>query len=283
MKTPGATIGMSFAKNSKPPTHRIRPVVAVDLLRSLSPSSVVLNRWGATRRAFTLIEVLVVVAILAMLGALLLPVLVRAKAQARSVQCISNLRQLSLAAQLYWDDHDNRCFKYLSAYTNNGVTYWFGWMENGREGDRAFDATQGALYPYLQGRGVELCPALDYAMARFKLKATGAAYGYGFNKHLSGVNLARMAAPADHIVFADAAQVNDFQAPASPAHPLLEEFYYVSASPFEATAHFRHSHGANAVFGDGHVEREPPVPGSLDDRLPDAWVGRLRPEALQLP
>ena len=89
--------------------------------------------------------------------------------------------------------------------------------------------------------------------------------------------------PSDTIVFADAAQVNDFQSPASSDHPMLEEFFYVSTNTFEATAHFRHQHFANATFGDGHVDREPPQAGSLDRRLPDRWVGRLRPESLRVP
>lgn len=231
--------------------------------------------------AFTLIELLVVVALVAMLLALLLPALVQAKTQARASKCISNLRQLGLAARMYWDENDNVSFRYLSGFTNNGAVYWFGWLEHGSEGMRDFDATQGALHPFLQGRGVELCPSLDYALARFKLKATGAAYGYGYNRHLSGMNLSRVRSPSDTILFADAAQVNDFQAPAGPENPMLEEFYYVNAT--ERTAHFRHRQAAFAVFCDGHLERVKPLAGSLDMRLPDQWIARLPPECLRVP
>ena len=59
------------------------------------------------RRAFTLIELLVVIAIIAILAALLLPVLSRAKATAKRAACTSNLKQISLGIQLYADDHND--------------------------------------------------------------------------------------------------------------------------------------------------------------------------------
>jgi prepilin-type N-terminal cleavage/methylation domain-containing protein len=58
------------------------------------------------RRAFTLLELLVVIAIIAILAALLLPALTRAQARARRVQCLSNLRQISIALHVFVTDHD---------------------------------------------------------------------------------------------------------------------------------------------------------------------------------
>ena len=87
---------MSGLRTGQAPQHRkqtARPAVA-----------------GARRRAtaFMLIELLVVIAIIAILAAVLLPVLASAKAASRRVACVSNLRQVGIAIQLYVSDHDGR-------------------------------------------------------------------------------------------------------------------------------------------------------------------------------
>ena len=61
---------------------------------------------------------------------------------------------------------------------------------------------------------------------------------------------------------------------------MIEEFYYVSSR--EKTAHFRHSEKGCVVFGDGSVSLNEFAEGSIDDRMPDQWIGSLPSRMLEV-
>src|SRR5271170_6619941 len=125
-----------------------------------------------SRFAFTLVELLVVIAAIAILAAMLLPALTKGELSAQCAACENNLQQLGVATELYWDDNGGNCFNYNFGQTNSGQILWFGWLGAGAETTRPFDLSRGALFPYLHGSDVRLCPAFGADLANFTLKGT---------------------------------------------------------------------------------------------------------------
>ena len=119
-----------------------------------------MNKPSRARAAFTLIELLVVIAIIAILAAMLLPALSKAKQKAVGINCISNLRQLTLAAVVYASDFND-------SIVNNYVDSTAAWVDgtnptgyvNQLPGATNLNLIlQGQLYPYNKSVGIYYCP-----------------------------------------------------------------------------------------------------------------------------
>ncbi|HEX3627243.1 MAG TPA: prepilin-type N-terminal cleavage/methylation domain-containing protein [Verrucomicrobiae bacterium] len=97
-----------------------------------------LKKW----RGFTLIELLVVIAIIAILAAILMPVLQSAKLRAQQINCVNNVRQLSVAGKMYYDENQ---IWVGPSNTNNPMLSEGDWM--------------GAMLTYFKNRNVLICPS----------------------------------------------------------------------------------------------------------------------------
>lgn len=215
--------------------------------------------WRASGRprAFTLIELLVVIAIIALLASLLLPAMALAKSRAKSIQCLSNLRQMGIAAHTYIDD--SRGFFPIAYYyeKRDGADYSVAW-----------DLTTimaitprvepGLLWQAHGAKAVQQCPSFTDAANWQTDPYTGYNYNTSFLGHGQYEAIpepARNTAvrqPANTVIFGDgqySGGANKFMRAPWP-NPGDETF----KGRWAGTQGFRHEKRSNAAFCDGHAQ-----------------------------
>jgi len=143
-----------------------------------------------TAAGVTLLELLVVIATMALLAAVLLPALGAAREEGRAASCIGNLRNLGVAANLYLQDNEDGFWPYFTdivAPEGGGRLWWFGFEPGGppanpRAPHRPLDKAEGFLSRYLTGTAEDLrCGSFPYGQGKYFPKFSPPAGGYGYN------------------------------------------------------------------------------------------------------
>ncbi len=137
------------------------------------------------RKGFTLIELLVVIAIIAILAAILFPVFARAREKARQTSCLSNIKQIALAMQMYKQDYDERWMPY---FRDEGGTRLF---------------LNDFLVPYVKNQQIFQCPSITPWTAGASSCYLTWMGGYASSSQVNGVADSQIARPAECIVVAD--------------------------------------------------------------------------------
>lgn len=188
------------------------------------------------RCGFTLIELLVVIAIIAVLAAILFPVFARVRAKARQTACLSNLRQISLALEMYSQDYDG-CLPYHLMAIGGGSTY-FSYL--------------GSIEPYVRNHGILTCPQrreIDYS------GPTDTTLAYVYNRDLNGLPLDGAESASEVLMVMDGVQVSCSYSGGDTFRDTDGTVY--TEDPNNGTSpnrviFSRHNEGGNGVFLDGH-------------------------------
>jgi prepilin-type processing-associated H-X9-DG protein len=214
-----------------------------------------------------LIELLVVIAIIAILMAILMPALHRAKEQGQRAACLANVKQLALAWVMYNGENDGKIVNGMGGVDRAKEKAWVGecWHSNYSAGEildpevQKEEIQEGALWPYVRDLGVYQCPTgtrgeqLTYAAMD---GANGLTSGRGavvegsksvrvgktvlWLRHTSDIV---SPGPAQRLVFIDEGWVT----------PDSYATYYSQATWWD-DAPVRHGDGTVVSFADGHVE-----------------------------
>jgi prepilin-type N-terminal cleavage/methylation domain-containing protein/prepilin-type processing-associated H-X9-DG protein len=190
-------------------------------------------------RGFTLIELLVVIAIIAILAAILFPVFAKAREKARQTSCMSNMKQVALAADMYTTDYDG---KYpISIYFSGAAVFTF----------------YHELMPYMKNEQILQCPSEKNRILMSELQAilpvplapgiTAVGYNGNYAIFEDGPNNA--------LTGADDAVVSQSQLP-YPSETMLMGDGEIELAPnlFNSPIVAAHNGMFNAAFADGHAK-----------------------------
>jgi prepilin-type N-terminal cleavage/methylation domain-containing protein/prepilin-type processing-associated H-X9-DG protein len=182
------------------------------------------------KRAFTLVELLVVIAVIAILAAMLLPAIAKAKDQAWSTKCLSNYKQIGIACVMYSNDNADSL-----AMSSHQHASWL-----------------GTLQPYLGGTNLWRCPRDPNKTRNYSSALNDFLLPPEFPGLKNYTTVASVPAPPETFTMGECATNNvgaDHFHFAPPDGSFLPDFFKAQV---DVT---RHGSTANYLFVDGHVER----------------------------
>jgi hypothetical protein len=228
-----------------------------------------------SRSAFTLVELLVILAIIGVLVALLVPTLTKARALAQRAACLSNLRQLSVSWVLYSSDNSGILVESYPGYSaqNPNPSAWVqGNMKIPAEAKNAELIARGQLYPYNDSAAIYRCPADKADQAGGGKSRGGNVRSYSMNAFMG--DRSQLPAPINHAFPAASDYVPFFAKETDLTRPsslwvLIDEdtrtigdgcFVFdptgQQSNPdrYPAASNQRHNRGFGLNFADGHSE-----------------------------
>jgi len=181
------------------------------------------------RKAFTLIEILVVIAIIGILAAILFPVFARARETARKASCQSNLKQLGIGFQMYMQDYDSR----LPIYGADTSTYGF---------SQSWDLQ---ILPYTKNMNLIQCPS-DTESGRVTSPTLGPNLYRSYGTTLYNISENQVPRPSETVQLAECV--------CTPTgwDTTWNNNFYVNFLGRDVRR--RHNETANFLFFDGHVK-----------------------------